>query len=817
MNSNELAEVQGAEVQYAFHTLGWYQFQELCAAVLSDVLGQTFQTFEPGNDAGRDGAFIGSWRPHGAEMHTGTFTFQVKYTRTLGKALTASLLKEDIAKANALQKAGLADHYYILTNCAVTFEREQSLKKELKAQIGCKSVTIFGPHWLTQKIRSRPSLRAMVPRVYGLGDLSEIIDHRAYAQARAVMDSLGTSLSTFVPTAAYWRALNTLDKGRFVFIVGDAMTGKTTLAYQLALRALDHKAARFLKLRDAESLERHLNVTTGGAQFIWVDDAFGETQHDPALTASWSRHVDLLHAAMNRGAQIIFTSRSYIWRAAQDAIKRYSFLGFDQNQVVIELADLTEIEKRQMLYHHVRMGKQPEQFKLRIRNYLAGLAKLSTFLPEAARRLGNPMFTSGLETDPAGLKHFFEKPLTILSDVLRGLDPSSKAALGLLFAHGGSLPESYALELADRNTAERFGAAPESVFPALEALRDSLVKTDTDIETGMRDWAFAHPSIRDAFADLTAGTATWLGIYLAGADVEHIIREVHCGRLQAETGARIVVPVGAYKALIARLEAYVRGGAGAGANRDALQSFLATRCSEQFLRLVLAEAPLLLEPSPFGFYYSAVDDPWLGLCERLLEMSLLSKHLRDTAIERMQEYAETDLSFLESDALRDLFTPAEYAELQGRLQYRLRERLADQIQLCVRDCEAMMAHYPGRITSRILDRFRPVIDYCEQLTLELEVDHADLLEMIEEARQDLIEAEATLTGDNESEPEEYTPAVERSPDDFGGHRDFFRDVADDPRLGGADEPIFDEGDQDDFEDAGPVFDDQRDVIVGDED
>lgn len=46
----------------------------------------------------------------------------------------------------------------------------------------------------------------LVPRVYGLGDLSQILDKRAYTQARAILESLREDLAKVVVTDAYRRA-----------------------------------------------------------------------------------------------------------------------------------------------------------------------------------------------------------------------------------------------------------------------------------------------------------------------------------------------------------------------------------------------------------------------------------------------------------------------------------------------------------------------------------------------------------------------------------------------------------------------------------
>ena len=47
--------------------------------------------------------------------------------------------------------------------------------------------------------------------MYGLGDLSEILDERAYAQAEAILETMREDMSKVVVTDAYQRAAAALD------------------------------------------------------------------------------------------------------------------------------------------------------------------------------------------------------------------------------------------------------------------------------------------------------------------------------------------------------------------------------------------------------------------------------------------------------------------------------------------------------------------------------------------------------------------------------------------------------------------------------
>ena len=65
---------------YDLQSLGWHSFQQLCLAVVREVLGQTVESFLDSNDGGRDGAFTGTWTPQGGETLCGRFVIQCKFT-----------------------------------------------------------------------------------------------------------------------------------------------------------------------------------------------------------------------------------------------------------------------------------------------------------------------------------------------------------------------------------------------------------------------------------------------------------------------------------------------------------------------------------------------------------------------------------------------------------------------------------------------------------------------------------------------------------------------------------------------------------------
>ncbi|MFD8970670.1 restriction endonuclease [Streptomyces sp. NPDC059568] len=124
--------------RFALHTLGWRAFQDLCAAVLREVWGQSVQAFADSNDGGRDGAFYGTWQPPDEpgcvrELLPGPFVLQCKHTKKADATLAPSELKDEFAKVRALVGRGVCATYVLLTNARVSGQSEEEIRRRLRA------------------------------------------------------------------------------------------------------------------------------------------------------------------------------------------------------------------------------------------------------------------------------------------------------------------------------------------------------------------------------------------------------------------------------------------------------------------------------------------------------------------------------------------------------------------------------------------------------------------------------------------------------------------------------------------------------------
>jgi Novel STAND NTPase 3 len=258
-------------------------------------------------DGGRDGAFMGEWNPTDALRLTGETVVQCKFTSRRDATFTLSAFLEELTKAKNLWWRWRRENYVVLTNYRVTAEFEEATRRRF-AEFGCSNFHVFGYEWLVGAIQQSPRLRTLVPRLYGLGDLSQILDERWYSQTRKLLETERENLRKFVPTRSYRQAVEALNEHDFVLLLGEPAVGKTAIAATLTLASGDAWKCRPMKIEHAPELRERWNPSDP-KQLFWIDDAFGAMQYDSRRAHEWNSIFPWLGAVLKSGAKVILTSR----------------------------------------------------------------------------------------------------------------------------------------------------------------------------------------------------------------------------------------------------------------------------------------------------------------------------------------------------------------------------------------------------------------------------------------------------------------------------------------------------------------------------
>jgi energy-coupling factor transporter ATP-binding protein EcfA2 len=665
-------------IKYDLHLLGWHGFQQLCLTISSEVLGQTVAIFLDTNDAGKDGAFSGTWKQKDGEDLEGKFVIQCKFTNKADTNLALSDVADEFEKIERLVNSGRCDCYILMTNAGVSGQFEKKFNDKMTS-LRVKSCRIFGSTWIFTQIHENKRLRMLVPRVYGLGDLSQILDERAYSQAKQLLSSMRDDLSKIVITKAYHKAAKALSEHGYVLIIGEPAAGKTTIASLLAVAAVDQWELFTLKLDTPELVIEHWNPDDPN-QFFWIDDAFGVTQYESGLVNNWNHVLPQVRSMLKQGIKIVMTSRDYIYKRARNDLKESAFPLFNESQVVIDLNELTLTEKEEILYNHLKLGNQPSSFLLDVKPFLTDIAKHQRFIPETARRLADPVFTKQLYISKNSLLQFVEKQEFLLDEVIRGLDKHSKAALALIYMNNGQIMSPWDVKQTESDAIERLGSDVGNCIQALESMKDSLVQYIFIDDNST--WRFKHPTIGDAYARIVAKSPEQLEIYLQGTDIEKVMDQVTCGNVGLEK--TIIITKSMFPLILKRIlqfkesEVYKTGYLSRWSAKRKIYNFLSRRSSKDFLKLYISENPEIFEqilnPS-MSFYYSAEID----LVIKLHELNLLPENYRKEFVDYIAFYTISgdDFYILKNEVLQKVFTTNELEDLKQKILTDLLPKIQD--------------------------------------------------------------------------------------------------------------------------------------------
>ena len=706
---------------YDLHSLGWHNFQQLCITIAQELLGQRVERFLDTHDGGRDGAFLCQSAQMSQETLAGHVVFQCKFTSKADHVIKPSDLSDEIAKAKHLVEQGICDSYVLMTNSGLTGKNAAQIVSNLHS-VGVKQVSTLGSTWICEQIQQNKRLRMHVPRMYGLGDLSQILDERAYEQSQAILESMHSDFPKVIGTGSYRQAAKALDARGFVLLLGEPASGKTTIASLLAMAAIDNWDASLIKIDEPNGLADHWNPSES-SQFFWIDDAFGVNQYQYSTTNLWNGTLSRMKSMIDKGAKIVMTSRDYIYNHAIKDLKISAFPLLIDSQVVIDVHCLTSLEKQQILYNHLKSGKQSRDFRTTIKPLLERVAKHPRFVPETARRLSDPTFTKKLNITPYHLDIFVANREQHLREVVQSLDAASQAALGMIYIRKNRLESPIELEASETEVVDRLGSDRAACISALEALNESLVLYTLENDNAF--WRFKHPTVGDAYSELLTQNRELIGIFVQGTSPERFVELVTCGDVGIENA--VILPRSMYqqayeslyqikfsKTVKDSLHPDWRA-------KRILHAFLASRCSKQFLEFYLTRHPGLIdEVAKPGMYLEVSSDT--RLAARLHSLGLMPEEKRREFIKAVREYA---IDFQDPGALNDanvksVFQDEEFEDMLATIHLEVIPRL-DDIRL------EYESNYPYDDMPE--DHIRPLIEYFEALQKEFgdEVDTVSAL------------------------------------------------------------------------------------------
>ncbi|MER2635266.1 MAG: hypothetical protein ABTQ30_15580 [Rhizobiaceae bacterium] len=686
----------------ALHTIGWRAFQDLCSQVCEVVLRQPVEIYREAQDGGQDAVFL----VRGQTGTTPVGTVQCKHTSDAAKSLRPSDLTPEIAHVEELVKAGLADTYAFMTNMTVDAPVAAEIRVRLRS-LGVRKPHILGRQYIIRTIRSSARLRALVPQVYGLGDLTAIIDERLTEQSRALLDSWIPKLRTYVPTRAHRDAVHAIAEHGVVLLLGNPSSGKSAIGAIISTIASENPDSTVLALTSPRDFEAGWNPNDPG-RFFWIDDAFGPNVLRNDYVQDWMSAFAKLRAAIAHGNRFLLTSRKHIYEAARLRLGQRNLPQFSNGSAVVDVGDLTSEEKSQILYNHINFGGQSQSWRTSVKPHLIAVAAVRDFLPGIAERLGDPSFTKGLVPREESLVRFMKEPREHLIDTINALDAQLQAALILIYVHQAGFDAADHDSSAARAVAELTGFSLTRIQDCFGELKGSFLKL-----SGAK-WTFSHPTISDALTEILRQKPHMMAALIRGATVDTILSSFTCEESPLIRDA-LVIPAALDDALVDRL-----GRTPDERHRNwMLFQFLAYRASGAVFSKVMRQFPAILK----RFCWTtdlASNDPQLAMFARAYAMGMLDEDIRLEAADALERAVldDFDASFFDDPELLALVPPLRLVKLGLALRTKMLPALKERIEEIAADAD--LDEEPDSHFKKLL----AVIDRVEAIGID---EHAEML------------------------------------------------------------------------------------------
>jgi len=693
------------------------------------MLGRPVEIFREARDGGQDAVFLipadgGAAAPIG--------TVQCKYSSTPGKALRTSDLSIEIAHVKKLVRAGQADAYVFMTNMSVDAPVAVEIRAKLR-KLGVRKPHVLGKQYIVRSIRSSARLRAMVPQVYGLGDLTAIVDERVSEQSRALLDHWIPKLKNYVPTRAHRDAVNAINDLGIVLLLGNPSSGKSAIGAIISTIASENLDNTVLALTSPRDFEAGWNPNDPG-RFFWIDDAFGSNVLRDDYVQDWTAAFQKLRAAIGHGNRFLLTSRKHIYEAAKRRLGQRNLAEFVDGRAVVDVGVLSPGERAQILYNHINFGGQSQSWKSSVKPHLDAVAGVDEFLPGIAERLGDPNFTKSLAPREASLVRFMREPREHLIDTVNALDEVLQAALMLVYVHQGNFNMDASDRPAVEAVAELAGFSIPQILGRFSELKGSFLKTSGTAANTV--WSFAHPTIADALTEILREKPFMMPALLRGATIDTILTGFTCEGAMFIQDA-LSVPASLNETLVTRL-AHTPNEV---AQNWSLFSFLVWRANNQVFKKLVQSDPDLLERNTWNAA-NIGSDPRMAARARAHRAGLLDGNLRERAADILESAAITnfDLSFFDSEELLELIPAERLVRLGIKLRNHRLPKVEDHI-VEIAD-EANLDEDPESHFERVTG----ALDLLERM--DLDPEGAELIDLgrkkIEQSIENLVERKEAL-------------------------------------------------------------------------
>ena len=368
---------------YMLDRLGWLQFEQLASRVLEADAGLSGLSWRGRAYRDRVALVEESVVLSGSGLRVkAPFVVAVAWVRErLSLARGQAELASQVARSAHDLGLGSGDRVVVVTN----LDRRAAEDVLIGSLFPLAHFAVLGADELSESIDRHPALRLAMPSLLGLRDLGGLIPPAVWERSSLDIERAQEVARVFVPTRAYERALEVLERHGFVVLTGPPEMGKTAIARMVALAQL----TTGWEAHDCVSPEQVWTAFDPDRPQVFVaDDAFGSTEYRPDSAEHWARELGRMLAVLDERHWLIWTSRPAPLKAGLRRVQRER--GTERfpapGEVLVDASHLDLAEKTLILFRHVKDHAASAATREVVRDVGVAIVEHEHFTPERIRR-----------------------------------------------------------------------------------------------------------------------------------------------------------------------------------------------------------------------------------------------------------------------------------------------------------------------------------------------------------------------------------------------------------------------------------------------
>lgn len=488
-------------MNYNFDILDWQEFELFSRDLIQRELNVILQSFKPGKDKGIDCRYSGS--------ENNEIVVQAKRYSDYRRLL--NVLSDEKKKIEALYPI---PKRYILS---ISLDLSPIQLEEIGKILSPHLISLDDIYYASKlnNILSRPNNSDIEKKYYRLwltstNILTRILHNSTSSSSDFNTEKIKRMSGLYVYNNMHLtKAVEILNKERFLIITGSPGIGKTTLAYIITFNLLaeDYKLIYAETVNQATEL---LNSNPDDKQIVLFDDFLGSFIHEIYNSSNEKKLVNFLERIKNyKNKLMILTSRTIFYNEALQVYERFHKNYIDLSKYELTISHYTKLEKARILYKHLNFSDMDLAYKneLIVDKRYFQIINHRNYTPRLIEFFTNPKSFQSIKIEDY-FKGFVLKNLEHPHEIWKfhyetQIDDDSRMIIDSLFLLGDGcsyteLEKSYNQRVKFEKKIRDFPQKINSFSKAIKILQESFIYSKREYSSPDKiNFSLLNPSIGD--------------------------------------------------------------------------------------------------------------------------------------------------------------------------------------------------------------------------------------------------------------------------------------------------------------------------------